>query len=583
MEQLLNNTPIQWVQVTDPSTGRVYYAPDSYIYTFNDNQSFTNLEGISVASASYALTASYALNGGTGGSTDTGSLLTTASFSNPNLEFIKGNGSGFALNLSSLTTATSSYATTASYAANGGVTQIIAGTNILITPTNGLGAVTINSTGGGGGTGANTTASFSNLATWTFIHGLNSQYPIIQVLNTSFEQIIPKSVTLTDANTVTITFPTSESGYAIASLGGLGTYAATASYAIYAVSSSFASTASYTQNAQTASYVLNAISASFATLAQTANTASYVVTAQTASYVLQAVSASFATTASYVLNAVSASFSNTASYVTTAQTASYVLNAVSSSFASTASYVNNLNQALTVGNITSTPATENTLNVYPPFAGGTGEGGQILLAASGGVYSSASMLDTWQDQFRVLRGSNTGGSNAGLMYMNLQTGNTQFVGAVTASAYSGLPNAWLHALRSGNQTIGSGTWANRDIIFNNYSSNNFTYNSSTGIATLKAGKTYRITARLAWAAAGLYVLQFGVYNQTTSGFTGPTAEMIQSPNGTYNISDGTLEHIFNVGASDVDISIRTTSATNALTGEYIRGDLNTQLIIQQIA
>lgn len=32
----------------------------------------------------------------------------------------------------------------------GGVTQIVAGSNISITPTNGLGAVTINSTGGGG-------------------------------------------------------------------------------------------------------------------------------------------------------------------------------------------------------------------------------------------------------------------------------------------------------------------------------------------------------------------------------------------------------------------------------------------------
>jgi hypothetical protein len=116
MEQLINNTPIRWVQVTDPSTGRVYYAPDSYIYEFNDNQSFTNLEGISVASASYALTASYALNGGTGGSTNTGSLLTTASFTNPLLEFTKGNGSGFTLNLSSLTVTSS---LTASYI-NGG-------------------------------------------------------------------------------------------------------------------------------------------------------------------------------------------------------------------------------------------------------------------------------------------------------------------------------------------------------------------------------------------------------------------------------------------------------------------------------
>jgi hypothetical protein len=101
MEPLLNNTPIQWVQVTDPSTGRVYYAPDSYIYTFNDSERFINIEGILVADASSA---------------DTGSLLTTASFTNPLLEFTKGNGSGFALNLSSLVVTN---AQTASYI-NGG-------------------------------------------------------------------------------------------------------------------------------------------------------------------------------------------------------------------------------------------------------------------------------------------------------------------------------------------------------------------------------------------------------------------------------------------------------------------------------
>jgi len=333
-----------------------------------------------------------------------------------------------------------------------------------------------------------------------------------------------------------------------------------------------------------AGYITSAdssLSASYALNSTYATTASYF-----SGSIANAVSASYSTTASYVKNAQTASYvvtAQTASYIQNAQTASYVLQAVSSSFSTTSSYVTNLNQPVTIGNITSTPSTENTLNIYPPSAGGTGEGGQILLAASGGLYTSASMLDTWQDQFRVLRGSNTGGSNAGLMYMNLQTGNTQFVGAVTASAYSGLPNSWMHGLRSGNQTIVSGTWANRDIIFNDVSSNNFTYNSSTGIATLKAGKTYRITARLAWAAAAVYVLQFRVYNQTTSAFIGPTAEMIQSTNGTNNINDNTLEHIFAVGASDADISIRTTNITNALTGEYIRGDLNTQLIIQQIA
>jgi hypothetical protein len=48
----------------------------------------------------------------------------------------------------------SSFAVTSSYAANGGVTRIVAGTNVTISPTNGLGDVTINSSGGGGGSSA---------------------------------------------------------------------------------------------------------------------------------------------------------------------------------------------------------------------------------------------------------------------------------------------------------------------------------------------------------------------------------------------------------------------------------------------
>jgi hypothetical protein len=238
---------------------------------------------------------------------------------------------------------------------------------------------------------------------------------------------------------------------------------------------------------------------------------------------------------------------------------------------------------LIIGNSSDVPAAENTMAIFSPSAGGTGEGGQLLLGASGGAYANAAMLDTWQDQFRVLKGTNAGGSTAAVLNIDLVSLTATFAGKVSATSYAGLPNSWMHGLRNSNQTISSGTWANRDIIFNTYSSIGFTYNSATGVATLKAGKVYRITARLAWAAAAVYVLQFRVYNQTNSSFTGPTAEIIQSTNGTSNISDGTLEHIWAVGSTDVDISIRTTAATNALTGEYIRGDLNTQLIIQQIA
>jgi len=426
---------------------------------------------LQAVSASFASTASFVQTAQTA-SYVTGSIFTNA---NPALS--------------------ASYALTSSYALNGGVTQIVAGTNISIT-NGGSGSVTINSTGGGGsGAGANVTASFTNQSTWTFTHGLGNRGVVVQTFDTSWNQTIPQSITLTDSNTATIVFPLNQSGFAIASLGGV---------------------------------------------------------------------------------------------VSTAATASYVLNAVSSSFASTASFVNTLNQNVIItGSVAigtgSVGNGENNLLLGPAPAGGTGEGGQMALLAAGGSYTSSSFIDNWQNQFRILRGPGAV-SNAGLLYMDLQTGNTNFIGAVTASGgYSGLPNAWLHAMRSGNQTIGSGTWADRDIIFNSVSSNNFTYNSTTGIATLKANKTYRITARLAWSAAGLYTLKFRIYNQTTSAFTGPTVELIQSPNGTYNVSDGTLEMIFNVGASDTDISIRTTADTNALTGEYIRGDLNTQLIIQQIA
>ena len=238
--------------------------------------------------------------------------------------------------------------------------------------------------------------------------------------------------------------------------------------------------------------------------------------------------------------------------------------------------------SMTVGRVTSTPSTENTLNVYPSPAGGTGEGCQILLAASGGLYTSASMLDNWENQFRVLKGTNTGGSTAGLLYMNLDNGNTQFVGAVTASAYSGLPNDYLYATRSGSsQTVGS-AWANTDIIFNNVVvSKGISFNTSTGVASLTGGKVYRITARLAWGAAAAYNLQFSCYTSANTQI-GPTTEIIQSSNATSNISDGTLEFIYAPG-SNTDIKIRCTNNNIALSGESVRADLNTQFIIQQIA
>jgi hypothetical protein len=59
---------------------------------------------------------------------------------------------GSLINAATASLATSaSFATTASHALNGGVTQLIAGTNISLSPAGGTGAVTITSTGGGPG------------------------------------------------------------------------------------------------------------------------------------------------------------------------------------------------------------------------------------------------------------------------------------------------------------------------------------------------------------------------------------------------------------------------------------------------
>jgi hypothetical protein len=58
-------------------------------------------------------------------------------------------------------------------------------------------------------------------------------------------------------------------------------------------------------------------------------------------------------------------------------------------------------------------------------------------------------------------------------------------------------------------------------------------------------------------------------------------EIVQAPQATYNISDGSLDFIY-AAATTTDIKIRTGNITSALSGEYIRGDLNTQLIIHRI-
>lgn len=62
--------------------------------------------------------------------------------------------------------------------------------------------------------------SFTNSSTWVVSHNLDTENAIVQSYNNDNYQIIPQTVRITDANTVTITFPTQESGYVVVAKGG---------------------------------------------------------------------------------------------------------------------------------------------------------------------------------------------------------------------------------------------------------------------------------------------------------------------------------------------------------------------------
>ena len=144
--------------------------------------------------------------------------------------------------------------------------------------------------------------------------------------------------------------------------------------------------------------------------------------------------------------------SSTAVSASNASTASYVLNAISASFASTASSVNTLNQnvlitgSLTVGS-SSSGASENTLTLGARDNGG--EGGQLGFNASGGTYTSASMIDNYQNRLRILRGTNAG-SDAEFFSLNLHSGQAILNKYTGSGAFPGTAAATLAVDSSGN-------------------------------------------------------------------------------------------------------------------------------------
>ena len=122
-------------------------------------------------------------------SVNTSSLVTTSSFnaftSSINQFTSSYNTGSFTGSFTGSLLGTASYATTALYALNGGVTQLLAGSNISLSPTNGLGQVTITSAGGGGVYGNTATGSYGSFYDTTTQTNLIGNIPRSMSLNST--------------------------------------------------------------------------------------------------------------------------------------------------------------------------------------------------------------------------------------------------------------------------------------------------------------------------------------------------------------------------------------------------------------
>ena len=131
---------------------------------------------LNAESASYALTASYALNGGSGGG-----------------------GVGFPFSGSAIITGSlfvSGSTISGSFVGDGsGITGLTAGGKIH--------------------------TQTSEASTWTVTHNLGVQYPNVTVYDNNNNVIIPQTIVTTDANTLTLTFGSAVAGYAVAGIGGI--------------------------------------------------------------------------------------------------------------------------------------------------------------------------------------------------------------------------------------------------------------------------------------------------------------------------------------------------------------------------
>jgi hypothetical protein len=322
---------------------------------------------LNAVSSSFAITASHAISANTATSATTLNLSSTTANTNYRLVLavapggsqtlftdsepasMTWNASTNRLNVSGAISAsavtssllgTASFATTASHALNGGVTKIIAGPNITISPTNGLGEVIISA--------SSLTGSLFGTASWA-INALTASFinPLTQSVFVSGNLIITGSLNST-GEIYLKNLPNESNNYVVLYDNNTGKLTYTASTAFGGGGSSGSGTpgGSDTQIQFNDGGVFGGSpklifdkNNELLTLTGSLLVNGNIITTNTIT-ANNGFTGNLTGTSSWASNATNAV---TASYVQNSQTASYVLNAISSSYAATASTINTSN------------------------------------------------------------------------------------------------------------------------------------------------------------------------------------------------------------------------------------------------
>jgi hypothetical protein len=234
----------------------------------------------SIISSSYALTASYALNGGSGGgggTTVTHTQLTASTTWS------------FNHNLNTQTPLLQVYDLNYEQIIPNEIVSISAFTSEIRFDYTQAGYAVASSGGGLTVTGSTPRLTQTVAATtWSFAHNLGTQFPGFEVFDQNDYVVIPAGIYAIDENNAEIYFATPSTGVAIANFSGIdgvvpsatsASYAATASLALAAISSSYAATASYSDQ-----FNIGQSQTRYATITSSINGSNIVFNVATGSY-----------------------------------------------------------------------------------------------------------------------------------------------------------------------------------------------------------------------------------------------------------------------------------------------------------